>query len=96
MIKLGFVYTLAGLMFAGFAVYSALDDANRKHWGNAAFWALAALSFLAGDRLGDVGNGVGRLQCRQNAFGTGQQLEGFKSLAVGDGDVLHAAAIFPV
>jgi uncharacterized membrane protein len=57
-IKLGAVYVLAGLMFAGFAAFSALDRSNRKRWGNAAFWALVALSFLAGDRLGDLGNGV--------------------------------------
>jgi uncharacterized membrane protein len=57
-IKLGFVYVLAGLMFAGFSVFSALDRGNRKRWGNAALWGLVALSFLAGDRLGDLGNGV--------------------------------------
>ncbi len=58
MIKLGFVYVLAGLMFAAFAVFSATDRANRKRWGNALFWGLVAVSFLAGDRLGDLGNGV--------------------------------------
>jgi len=57
-IKLGFVYVLAGLMFASFALFSALDRGNRKRIGNAAFWALVAMSFLAGDRLGDLGNGV--------------------------------------
>jgi uncharacterized membrane protein len=57
-IKLGFVYFLAGLVFAGFAVFSAGDRANPKRFGNAAFWGLAALSFLAGDRLGDLGNGL--------------------------------------
>ncbi|MGH6911129.1 MAG: DUF979 domain-containing protein, partial [Phenylobacterium sp.] len=49
---------LAGLMFAGFAVLSATDRNNAKRLGNAAFWGLVALSFLAGDRLGDLGNGV--------------------------------------
>jgi len=58
MIKLGFVYVLAGLMFASFALFSALDRGNRKRLGNTAFWALVAVSFLAGDRLGDLGNGV--------------------------------------
>jgi uncharacterized membrane protein len=57
MIKLGAVYVLGGLMFAGFAVFSALDRSNRKRFGNAAFWGLVALSFLAGDHLGDLGNG---------------------------------------
>ena len=58
MIKLGAVYLLAGLMFAGFALFSAGDRANSKRFGNTAFWGLTALSFLAGDRLGDLGNGV--------------------------------------
>jgi uncharacterized membrane protein len=57
-IKLGVVYVLAGLMFFGFAVLSAGDRANPKRFGNAAFWGLASLSFLAGDRLGDLGNGA--------------------------------------
>ncbi|MGZ3377127.1 MAG: DUF979 domain-containing protein [Phenylobacterium sp.] len=58
MIKLGFVYVLAGLMYAAFAVFSLTDSANRKRWGNALFWGLVAVSFLVGDRLGDLGNGV--------------------------------------
>jgi uncharacterized membrane protein len=57
-IKLGFVYLLAGLVFAGFAVFSVSDRSNAKRFGNAAFWGLAALSFLAGNRLGDLGNGL--------------------------------------
>ncbi|MFL5296005.1 MAG: DUF979 domain-containing protein [Phenylobacterium sp.] len=58
MIGLGFVYALAGLMFASFAVFSALDRNNRKRLGNALFWGLVAVSFLAGDRLSDLANGV--------------------------------------
>lgn len=58
MIKLGAVYVLAGLVFAAFSVLSAMDRNNTKRFGNAAFWALVATSFLAGDRLGDLGNGV--------------------------------------
>lgn len=58
MIKLGAVYLLAGLVFAAFAVLSALDRNNSKRLGNAAFWGLVATSFLAGDHLGDLGNGV--------------------------------------
>ncbi len=58
MIKLGAVYVLAGLVFAAFAVLSALDRNNAKRFGNAAFWALVSVSFLAGDYLGDLGNGV--------------------------------------
>jgi uncharacterized membrane protein len=58
MIKIGIVYLLAGLVFAAFAVLSALDRNNRKRLGNTVFWGLVAMSFLAGDRLGDLGNGV--------------------------------------
>ena len=58
MIKLGVVYLLAGLMFGAFAILSATDRNNPKRFGNAAFWGLVSASFLAGDRLGDLGNGV--------------------------------------
>lgn len=58
MIGLPFVYTLAGLMFAAFAGLSAVDRSNSKRFGNAAFWGLLAVSFLAGDDLSDLGNGA--------------------------------------
>jgi uncharacterized membrane protein len=58
MITLQWLYTLAGLMFAAFALLSALDRSNPKRLGNAAFWGLMALSLLAGDRIGDFGNGL--------------------------------------
>ena len=58
MIKLGAVYLLAGLVFTAFALLSALDRNNAKRFGNAVFWGLVATSFLAGDRLGDLGNGI--------------------------------------
>ena len=58
MIRIGVVYVLAGLMFTAFAVFSATDRNNPKRIGNAAFWGLVSLSFLFGDRLGDLGNGV--------------------------------------
>lgn len=58
MIKLDVVYDLAGLVFAAFAVLSFGDRSHPKRYGNAAFWGLVALSFLAGDRLGDLGNGI--------------------------------------
>jgi len=58
MIKLSAVYILAGLVFAAFAVLSAMDRGNAKRFGNAAFWGLVSVSFLAGDRLGDLGNGI--------------------------------------
>ena len=58
MITLHWLYTLAGAMFATFALLSALDGRNSKRLGNAAFWGLMALSLLAGDQLGDFGNGL--------------------------------------
>lgn len=58
MITLQWLYALAGLMFAAFALLSAVDASNPKRLGNAAFWGLMALSLLAGDRIGDFGNGL--------------------------------------
>ncbi len=58
MITLHWLYTLAGAMFAAFALLSALDGRNPKRLGNAAFWGLMALSLLAGDLIGDFGNGL--------------------------------------
>jgi len=54
MIGLEPVYAFAGCLFAGFALRSAV----RRRWRNAAFWALIAVSFLLGDRIGDRGNGL--------------------------------------
>jgi uncharacterized membrane protein len=53
MIGLSFIYTVAGVLFALYAALSLLD----RRWANAVFWGLLALSFLAGDRLGDLANG---------------------------------------
>jgi len=58
MITLGAVYMLAGLLFAAVSVLSAGDRANPRRIRNAAFWGLLAVSFLAGNRLGDFGNGL--------------------------------------
>jgi len=58
MITLTFVYILAGLTFALFAILGVRDRNNPKRFGNAAFWALVAVSMLAGDYLGDFGNGL--------------------------------------
>ena len=58
MITLAWIYTLAGAMFAAFAILGLSDRSNPKRLGNAAFWGLMAISLLAGDRIGDVANGV--------------------------------------
>jgi uncharacterized membrane protein len=52
------VYWLAGLMFAGVAIRSCGDRANRRRFGNGAFWALLAVSFLFGSELADLANGL--------------------------------------
>jgi len=57
-IGLQHLYALAGAMFAAFALLSALDPTNPKRLGNAAFWGLMAASLLAGDLIGDFGNGL--------------------------------------
>lgn len=58
MITLSAVYWLAGLCFAAFAFLSARDASNPRRFGNSAFWGLLAISMLAGDHLGDFGNGL--------------------------------------
>ena len=58
MITLTWLYTLAGAMFAAFALLSLSDKSNAKRLGNAAFWGSMALSLLGGDFIGDFGNGL--------------------------------------
>lgn len=58
MIGLPFVYAVAGLVFAAYAVLTLRDRTHPKRLRNAAFWGLTAASFLLGDRLGDAGNGA--------------------------------------
>ncbi|HEY7809264.1 MAG TPA: DUF979 domain-containing protein [Allosphingosinicella sp.] len=58
MIGVHHLYALAGAMFAAFALLSLLDRNHPKRFGNGAFWGLMALSLLAGDYLGDFGNGL--------------------------------------
>ena len=54
MITYEWLYVLAGAAFALWAALSAKDG----RWGNAAFWALLAASFLLGSHLSDLANGV--------------------------------------
>ena len=58
MIGLSQVYVLAGLTFTAFALLSARDASNPRRFANTGFWGLLAVSMLAGDRLGDFGNGL--------------------------------------
>lgn len=54
MIGLNVVYGVAGAFFIACAILGLVD----RRWGNALFHALLAISFFAGDRIGDIGNGV--------------------------------------
>lgn len=58
MITLAHVYGLAGLFFGAIALLSAWDRTNPRRMINALFWGLMAVSFLFGERIGDLGNGV--------------------------------------
>ena len=58
MITLQYVYVLVGALFVVFAALSVRDKANPKRWTTGLFWGLFATSFLAGDFLGDLGNGI--------------------------------------
>ena len=58
MIGVGVAYALAGALFAAIAAFTAADREHPRRWRNGGFWGLLAVSFLFGDRLGDLGNGV--------------------------------------
>ena len=58
MIGLPALYALAGIVFGGWALATLLDRQHPQRLLGAAFWALLAAEFLAGDALGDTGNGV--------------------------------------
>ncbi len=51
-------YAVAGALFALWALLSLFDRENRKRIFNFLFWGLVAVSFIAGDMIGDLGNGV--------------------------------------
>jgi uncharacterized membrane protein len=52
------LYVLGGLFFAACAWLSGRDASDPQRLRAGAFWALLAVSFLFGDRIGDMGNGV--------------------------------------
>ncbi len=58
MIRLEYVYILAGLMFAAFAVMNALDRTHTKWWRNVLFWGAYAATFLFGSYLPSFASGV--------------------------------------
>ena len=54
MITYEWLYILAGIFFAIWAVLSLRD----RRVGNAAFWGLLSASFLFGSHLSDLANGA--------------------------------------
>jgi uncharacterized membrane protein len=73
MITLPHIYIVAGLFFAAMSVLSVVDATNPRRIANFLFWGLLAGSFLAGNFLGDLGNGVLALGLvTVAAFGLGQ------------------------
>ncbi len=57
MIGLDFIFLLLGLLFAAVAALTVRDRTNPRRFTSALFWALFAVSFLAGKWLGDIANG---------------------------------------
>lgn len=58
MIGLPALYTLAGVVFGSWAIATLLDRQHPRRGRAAAFWGLIAAQFLAGDWIGDMGNGL--------------------------------------
>jgi uncharacterized membrane protein len=57
MITLDVVFTLAGILFAIFAILNLVDATNPKRFGNALFWGAYSVTLLFGSRLTDFANG---------------------------------------
>lgn len=58
MIGLELVFVLAGGMFLGFAIDTLMSRSDGRRWATASLWTLVAISFLAGDAMGDLANGL--------------------------------------
>jgi uncharacterized membrane protein len=58
MIRIFAAYDVAGVVFGAVALSAALSRDGAQRWSRAVFFGLLAVSFLAGDRLGNLGNGV--------------------------------------
>lgn len=58
MITMAYIYILVGAFFAIVSFLSVLDTANPRRVLNFLFWGLLAISFLAGQYLGNLDNGI--------------------------------------
>ena len=57
MIGLDVVFTIAGILFAAFALSNLVDRTNPKRFGSGVFWGSYSITLLFGSRLGDFANG---------------------------------------
>jgi uncharacterized membrane protein len=57
MIGLDLVFTLAGILFAAFALLNLVDRSSSKRYGSAIFWGCYAVTLLFGSRVGHFANG---------------------------------------
>ncbi|MFZ4831871.1 DUF979 domain-containing protein [Rouxiella sp. Mn2063] len=85
MINLNTVYILAGLMFAGFAIFNLLDRTNPRRLVNFIFWMIYAVTFLIGSELPHFVTG-----CLAIALAV---IAGTGKLGKGDNDNLKPAAV---
>jgi uncharacterized membrane protein len=51
MLKIEYIYYLVGVVLLAAAWLALRDTANPRRWVNAAFWAILAVAFLAGDAI---------------------------------------------
>ncbi|MEZ5971894.1 MAG: DUF979 domain-containing protein [Hyphomonadaceae bacterium] len=58
MITLPLAYVVVGIFFTAVSLLSIFDSANPRKLLNFLFWVMLAASFLAGNYLGDLGNGL--------------------------------------
>jgi uncharacterized membrane protein len=100
MITLPLVYILVGFFFAAVSLLSLLDNANTRRLWNFLFWGLLATSFLAGNYLGDLGNGLlalGLVLVATIGLGQGKPAtttsEQLRESALSRGDVLFLPAL---
>jgi len=100
MITLPHIYIIAGFFFTAMSLLSIADNTNARRVANFLFWGLLSVSFLAGNFLGDLGNGVLALGLvAVAAFGMGQgkpkttSHEERRESAIKRGDLLFLPAL---
>lgn len=100
MITLTHAYIVAGVFFAAMALLSIRDASNKRRIANCLFWGILAVSFLAGGRLGDLGNGLlalGLVAVATRGLGQGQpnttSPEQRRETALRRGDLLFMPAL---